>query len=397
MGVTACCREFAHFLRGPVWVRMIAVFEPDLTTRMVIPEMRDNKALAVRWHPSGGNPGWRALVLRLAFACLFAQATLALAAEDFDWFTGPRFDQQLETHVQSLEWRSNPLRNALGSLARSQRTAIFLDRRVDPGQPVDFSVRNEALREVIQRLAQSLQLGVGRVGPVVYLGPPETANVLGEVVEMRRKEIRRWPPAVSKRLPTVQPAAWPELAEPRELILRLVRQSQLEIDGLEQVPHDLWPAADLPPLDFAEYLSLLLAGFGLTFEVDEAAPQIRLVALPTTVAGGSVAIGSHVERRNRDQTTGSPKTPPAAGGQVRYTLEVKHQPVGAVAKALAERLGLQIDYDPQIRDKLQELVSFRVQEVTLDDLLQALFRPAGLTYRIVGETMTVLAAPDGGS
>jgi hypothetical protein len=89
-----------------------------------------------------------------------------------------------------------------------------------------------------------------------------------------------------------------------------------------------------------------------------------------------------------------PKTPPGAA-QVRYTLEVKHQPVGAIAKALAERLGLQIDYDRQIQDKLQELVSFRVQEGTLDDLLQALFQPAGLTYRIDGERLIVLAAPDG--
>jgi hypothetical protein len=374
---------------------MIAVFKPDLTTRKVIPEMRDNKALAARWYPSGGNPGWHALVVRLAVACLCGQATLALAAEEVDWFAGQRFDQQLETPIQSLQWGSNPLRNALGSLARSQRVAIFLDRRVDPEQPIDFSIRNEQLRDVIQRLARSLQLGVSRVGSVVYLGPPETANVLGGIVELRRSEIRRWPTTTSKRLLTVQPVAWPELAEPRELILQLARQSQLEVDGLEQVPHDLWPAADLPPLDFAEHLSLLLAGFGLTFEVSEAAPRIRLTAMPTSGSGVSADIGSPVERRKRDQSAASPKTPPAAGAQVRYTLEVKHQPVGAIAKALAERLELQIDYDPQIRDKLQELVSFRVHEVTLDDLLQALFQPAGLTYRIDGGQLIVLAAPDG--
>jgi hypothetical protein len=376
---------------------MIAVFEPDLTTRKVIPEMRDNKALAAKWYPSGGNPGWHALVVRLAVACLCGQATLALAAEEVDWFTGQRFDQQLETPIQSLEWGSNPLRNALGSLARSQRVAIFLDRRVDPDQPIDFSVRNEKLREVIQRLARSLQLGVSRVGPVVYLGPPETANVLGGLVELRRSEIRRWPPTTSKRLLTVQPVAWPELAEPRELILQLARQSQLEIDGLEHIPHDLWPAADLPPLDFAEHLSLLLAGFGLTFEVNEAAPRIRLTAMPTTGTSVPSTVGSPTERRKRDQSAASPKKTSASGAQMRYTLEVKHQPVGAIAKALAERFELQIDFDPQIRDKLQELISFRVQEVTLDDLLQALFQPAGLTYRIDGERLIVRAAPDSGN
>ena len=370
-----------------------------------------------------------ALVALLAFGTQAADESTASAADDGGWLTGDRLDRQLEMPVESLRWASNPLRNALGSLSRSQRAAIFLDRRVDPDQPIDFSVQNEPLRQVIQRLAEQLRIGACRVGPVIYFGPADTATVLGTAAELRRDEIRRWPASFSTRLLAAQPVAWPELAQPRELIGRLVQQSRIEIDGLEQVPHDLWPAVDLPPLDFAEHLSLLLAGFGLTFEAVEKTPRVRLVPLPTSVAmersyrmsgrqaeqiaellrkqfpaaevrkhpegllvRGPVEVQHAVDRWMRGGSTAPTKRPPPTAGQVRYTLEVKNQPVGAVAKALAERLGLQIAYDPQIQDKLQDPVSFRVEEVTRDQLLDALLRPAGLTFEITGQTLTVLPA-----
>jgi len=425
---------------------MITVFEPDLTEIKVMPEMQDNEALAGREPPNSGNsehgpssdawdlgswiPGaCPVFCCLLALLALPANVVTARAADDVGWLTGDRLGRQLETSVDSLRWASNPLRGALGSLARSQRTAIFLDRRVDPDQTLDFSVQNEPLREVMQRLAQSLRIGVCRVGPVVYFGPADTATVLGTVVELRRDEIRRWPASVSARLLAAQSVAWPELAQPRELIGRMAQQSRIEIDGLDQVPHDLWPAADLPPLDFAEHLSLLLAGFELTFEAAETTPRIRLVPLPTSATiersyrmsatqaeqivdllgkqfptaetarrtdglavRGSIDAHHAVDRWMRGGSTAPTKRPPAAAGQVRYTLEVKNQPVGAVAKALAERLGLQIEYDPQIRDKLQDPVSFRVEEATRDQLLEALLRPAGLTFEVSGQTLTVVPA-----
>jgi hypothetical protein len=373
---------------------MIAVFEPDLSRMKVIPEMRNNKALASGWHPNGGK------LLRSARICLpmllgLSMPALLAAAEESAWLTGQRIEQQLSSRVQALHWGANPLRSALDSLARSQRIAIFLDRRVDPGQPVDFSVQNEPLRAVIQRLAQSLGLGAGRVGPVVYLGPWETASVLEAVVELRRSEVRRWPPAVSKRLLTTQPVAWPELAEPRELISHLVQQAGLEIEGLHQVPHDLWPAADLPPLDFVEQLSLLLAGFGLTFEPLDAGPAVRLVRLPDAKTGHPSVTESPIHRKQPAKPVKPSKQQHPADSQIRYTLEIKNQPVGAVAKALAERVGLQIEFDPQIRESLDKRVSFHVEEASLEVLLEALFEPAGLSHRIVGDTLTVLAAPDG--
>jgi hypothetical protein len=396
MGAEPCQGEVAYFLCEAVWVKMITLFKPDLTTGKVIPEMPKNEALADRWHPTRRGASPTLLISILILGGSTTLATPAMPADEFDWLTGSGLDQQMDSPMESLHWGSNPLRRALDSLARSQRVAIFLDRRIDPGQPIDLSVQNQPLRVVIHRLADFLRIGVCRVGPVVFFGPRPTTEVLEAALESRRNEIQRWPPAFAKRLLTARPAAWPELAEPRQLIQDLGDRSQLEIEGLERVPHDLWPAADLPPLDFAEHMSLLLAGFDLTFQPVDGAPRIRLVPLPVAEIEDRVVESGETKPRQSPPKKDRPSKPPATpGGEVRYTLEVQNQPVGPVTQALASQLGLQIELAPQTQGRLDRRVSFQVKEATIDALLQALLEPAGLTYRLSGQVLTVLVKPDG--
>ena len=56
------------------------------------------------------------------------------------------------------------------------------------------------MRELLQRLAEPLKLGVGRVGPVVYLGPPPTAAVLGTVAAWKEDQDQAFPAAVRDKL-----------------------------------------------------------------------------------------------------------------------------------------------------------------------------------------------------
>lgn len=396
MGAEPGGAEFAYFPSVVVWVKMIGLFKPDLTTGKVIPEMPKNEALAGRSCPSGRRAWPRLPIWILVLSGWTMLATPAMPANEFDWLTGPRFEQQMESPIESLHWGANPLRRALQSLARSQRVAVFLDRRIDPGQPIDFSVQNQPLRVVIQHLADSLQIGACYIGPVVYFGPRPTTEVLEATVELRRREIQRWPSAFAKRLLEARPTAWPELAEPRQLIQDLGERSQLEIEGLQRVPHDLWPAADLPPLDFAEHMSLLLAGFGLTFQPVADAPRIQLVPLPVAETKDRIAKGPATPPRQppgkKDRPVGKPAVP---GSEVRYTLEIQNQPVGPVAQALTSQLGLQVEIDPTAQDRLDRRVSFHVKEATLDALLQALLEPAGLTYRLSDQVLTVMIKPDG--
>jgi hypothetical protein len=367
---------------------------------------------------------WLAL-LALLQLLLPAQNHLAAAAEPA-WKSGAEFDGQLES-LAGVRWGSNPLRAALTNLSRHHEVAIFLDRRVDPDQTIDLVIADTPLRELLQRLASQLKLGVGQVGSVIYLGPPPTAAVLGTVAALQEEQEYGLPSAVRSRLRRLQPLRWPELATPRDLIQRLADVAGLRVEGLEQVPHDLWPEADLPPLTFAQSLSLILAGFELTFEYAPDGSVVQLMPLPATASitrriplrGSPAAVGAEIRRRFPDArftieagsivvdstvevsaaiqrlldgTSSRPKPPPAkAKGEKRYTLRVQES-LGAVAAAVAKEVGVELLFAPGAEELRDKLVWLDVKEVTLDQLLRTLLEPGGLTYRLDEQTLEIRPA-----
>ena len=182
-------------------------------------------------------------------------------------------------------WCGVALRCALrlSSLGRNQRVATFLDRRVDPGTPVDFTARNIPLQDALQQLTTDRNLGLAFVGPVVYLGPAGPVSKLATLLETQSDQLIRLPAAARSRLARRRPWQWPDLAEPRQLLQQLGQDGGIQILGSDAVPHDLWPAADLPPLTVPQRLTLLLAGFDLTYELLADGSAARLVPIPAEV------------------------------------------------------------------------------------------------------------------
>jgi hypothetical protein len=137
-----------------------------------------------------------------------------------------------------------------------------------------------------------LKLGYCQLGAVAYLGPAETARRLRTIAALRLEDARRLPKDSQRRLLTARSWDWPELAEPRQLAEQLAGQAGLKIANPERIEHDLWPAAELPPLSWVERMTLVLAPFDLTFRFDRRG-QIELVELPAdpalvrTYAGGA--------------------------------------------------------------------------------------------------------------
>ena len=218
--------------------------------------------------------------LVIVVCCLCGAASAAEETSPTMWKTGQELERQLDTAL-GITWAGNPLRRAVGNLARTQQVAIFVDRRVDPEQELQFSVNDVALRHVLQRLAEDLKLGTCRVGPVSYLGPKSAADALGTLTAIKDEQSRRLPADVRGRLARTKPLRWAELSTPRELLGQFTQEADFRLEGLEQIPHDLWPAVDLPSLTLTQRLSLLLIGFDLTFEVSEDGRTIQLTPLPT--------------------------------------------------------------------------------------------------------------------
>jgi hypothetical protein len=390
--------------------------------------------------PDHGNPNtrrtmsiekvhWRpqifAALLLITFAITSANAQTVrrtVAA----WKTDAELESQLETLV-GIRWSGNPLRAALQNLAQRQTVAIFLDRRVDPDQRVDFSVQDVPLRDMLAGLADSLQQGVAQIGAVVYIGPPITASRLATVAAIVEDQIKALPGSARLRLLDRQRFAGDELTEPRSLAQQLAADYGLRIENLDRIPHDLWPAVDLPPMTFTQHMSLLLAGFDLTFEFSDSGRTIRLIPLPENavvqrsytkprdatpliaairrqfpaatireqqdqlVLTGPIEAHAAIDKMLKHRTTKKPPAKPAAS-ETRYSLKIENQPVGGIADALGKRLGRTVRYEPATTERMKILVSFDVQDVTLDELLKALLTPAGLAYQLDDQTLLIISS-----
>jgi hypothetical protein len=367
------------------------------------------------------------LLARLLLAWLVSLSASARAQNIREWKTGPAFRRELESTItRSLSQR--PLREILSSVSQDAGVAIFLDRRINPDQLLEVSARDEPLQRLLSRIAEAAKAGTATVGPVVYIGPPDTASKLATVAAICRQQAGELSKDAKVRLLHVQPWKWEELSQPRELLDILAREARVRIENAETIGLDLWPAVNLPPLGWTDRLTLLLAGFGLTFEIVEQGTAVRLMPIPETVelvkgyptqrAGSNLAAqlkravpnakirseegkiviaGSQedheqIERLLAGQSIRTPGKTAPKGGEKRYTLTVANEPAGAVMRKVAETIGKELKYDTAVVERLQQHVQFSVKEVTLDELMVTTLKPLHLTYKVTDDALVIVSA-----
>jgi hypothetical protein len=361
------------------------------------------------------------------------------------WQSGAALKWQLAqpTSVQWTEgptWPAPPLRKTLLGLSQANRVAIVIDRRVDPDQKLNLSLHNKPLEDVLRQAAVSLGLGMTKLGPLIYFGPPEYTARLRTLAEMRAEEARALPYEARRKLTETGRLAWDDFAVPREILGQLAERSHLRIVGLEQVPHDLWAAADLPSLPLTDRLTLLLGQFDLTFQVAPDGDSITLAPLPARVAivrsypggadaeqlaadwaaavpqcevkdsGEKVYVRGLLEDQERIAELSRPagrlpkavaRAPakvrkPAPGGGA-FTLHATKGPLRVLVQQLAFQMQLDLKIDEEAMRKagisLDKAVSFDgVQNATFDELWTAMLQPNGCTYRHQGKTLSIVPA-----
>jgi len=370
----------------------------------------------------------------LIAACLTAIPCRGAAAEP--WLTGEALRTRL-AREENVFWEEAPLRQTLEKFCRAQQVAVLVDRRVDPGREIAGAAQSIAVANILQQVTERYDLGVSFFGPLVYFGPPESTARLRTLAELRREDVRRLPSAALAKLAESRPLAWDDFATPRQLLERLAREGGIEIAGLEQIPHDLWAAADLPPLTLVDRITLVAGQFDLTFTISEDGRRLTLIPLPEEVAivrsfpagrspqerlsqwqslapdcqfrlaGDKIHVKGLVEEIERIEgdlqpgrapSAGSP--PPAAGrpseAETRFTGRVANKPLGEVLQYLGTQLGLEIRFDRQALARagvsLDQLVSFSVKEADGDELLEAVLKPVGCTFRRRAGAVEILPA-----
>ncbi len=349
----------------------------------------------------------------------------------------PALAHQLESRT-TLSWDGQGVGAALERLASVQRLPLWIDRRIDPNSPINLAVSNATAGEVLDRVAadETHDWGWTALGGIVYFGPRQTARELATLSELARQAIAK--ESVDERRVWLTPKPWefPRLSEPRALLAETLAGVGAEVQGVDAVGHDLWPARSFAAVAPVDRVVLLLAGFDLTMTPQSGgkplrvAPIARPVQLSRIYAFSERATAATDELLAQDKTVrvrrqgrrlivagrwedheglklaltdgpapAEPVGPPsgdATPAAQRFTLRIENKPVGPVLAQLAGQLQLVIAWDPALAaaspPMTESLVSCDVHDVDLDGLLEAVLKPVGLAFTREGPTVTIRAA-----
>jgi hypothetical protein len=368
----------------------------------------------------------------LVFAVAGITDRVSAADPAIEWLTGGKLQQRLDGKV-SITWSSRsgvPLRQALASLSDDQQVAILLDRRIDPDQTIKLVSDDLSLDATLKLIAGRLSAGIGQVGSVIYMGPKATASRVRTLSVLRHDEAIHLPAHAVSHFLRLQSWKWPDVSTPRDLLADLARESQIEIGGTDHVPHDLWAAADLPPMNFCDRLTLVAAQFDLTFKIDPSGQRVELVPIPKEIeivrnyplhlkAGKSAEPlvaklskslpGASVNYRAGVLTVrglaedqdfvaallegGKTSHAPTTQAEKRYSLPATSGEVGKLIGTIGRLLHLDVQFDEAAITgaglSLKTEVKVDVKLVDQDQLLHAVLDPAGLTFDRQGTTIIV--------
>lgn len=288
-------------------------------------------------------------------------------------------------------WTGLPLRQAAARLGKVGDVAVVLDRRLDPGTLVSLEADGEPLADVLARVAKAARAEVVTYAGHVRIVPPGRGPVLAAAEARRLAELRSLTPRLRRTVTAVEPWAWAEGAVPQDLVA--LAANGIDLEGLDRLPHDHFPGAELPPLALASRLDLVLAHF-----------DVRVAWMPLRAGAADRPSFAIVDVGPGDDPPASPRPQarrpeprraPAAAAAT-YTLRVA-APLEDLLATLARRFSLALDLD---RDSLAtlgvnpaEIVRLEVEDATRERLLDTILAPLGLAWRIGDGRLSVSAAP----
>lgn len=323
-----------------------------------------------------------------------------------------------------VTWAEQPLRAVLERVRSEWQVPVFLDRRIDPDQRIALELTDSSLSDIISALAEVAGAEACALDTLVYIGPSGQAEIVVALAELRLQQAAELSPPMAQTLRRRDELLWPDLTEPRSLVEQLATQAGLRVASAELLVHDLWAAQHWPPLPLSHRLTLLLAGFDLTWRIDESQHLLVIEPIPANLTfertypapsdaaarlrtleaelpdaqfvrrgrrvtvTGSAAAHKRVREALQPPRTAARATRPPPGAEVRYTLRVRG-PFAQLARGLGQRLQLNVTLDPVTRPQWETPIDVEVKDVTLAQLLDALVEPVGLRYELEGQELRI--------
>ncbi len=385
------------------------------------------------WGPQGACVGCALLACCLLSASANPKVLLDRPAAKRN--VSKQFEQAMTQRI-SASWQNVALRDVLRRISTDRGVAILLDRRIDPDHLLEIDLNDLSVLVCLVKIAERVSARVSVVGNVAYLGPIHSAAKLRTLVRLRSDELfgesARLPKGRQFALARGRTVHWNDLDRPADLVGQIAGQYRLDVQGLHQVPHDLWAGATLPGAGAVEALSLVLIQFDLTFAWTKQAAGIRIVPVPKEVSiqrvytprgmtaaaavkrcqqeipnlrvrprGRQVVVDGTVEQqeaiesllRSGRKPGGKLKTfPPTPLDRRVFTLRIQNVPARELMDRL-EQSGIAFQYDAQQLKTagidLNQPINMDVNKATADEFFRALFEPLGVKFAIDKVTVTL--------
>jgi hypothetical protein len=378
------------------------------------------------------SPTYRTTVKRLTGLCVLcllyvivfqvAPTTEAKQASVVDspveWLTGKSLDEYLTT-LNSVTWVEAPIKARLTAFSRSQRVAIFLDRRIDPSTKINIRVKDITFELFLAEIASQNNWSVCRLDNFFYLGPKPTTCRLPIIWKQMKTESSKRRRAHKVDWVSAETFSLPQLSPPGEALAALAGKHRFQFEGID-VPHDLWSATELPEVSLDGQVALLLTGFNKWFERSDDGRTINIIDFPMIETGkyefpsteNAKAIHRKLKKDFRDcrislrgkslVASGSPpqlaevrhaflrlsQPQPAESGEKTLTLTAKASRI-AILKKVAQDTGNQLIYSPELERTLNEQVSVSVNKASLGELLEAVLKEANLSFQLGGGRLEI--------
>ena len=228
-----------------------------------------------------GSPplSWSRLCICPRHALAQGDSPVLVDSNTVEFLTGKKLDRKNLLEF-SLWWKDAELRDRLLAFSNTENIAVMLDRRIDPSTLMNLGVENRTIEQIFWRLSSTAQIGVCRIEDCYYFGPVDTVVALPIAMDTLSRQAKKLRRRSDVKWTIKRPVQTGPLVASKMLIEAIADKHGFAVNGLDELPHDLWYEVSLPATSVIGQMQLLLAGFGKTFEINPEGKSITLIDFP---------------------------------------------------------------------------------------------------------------------
>lgn len=234
---------------------------------------------------NSGYQGWAALPLLIVLCLPLSQAIaqgdspVLIESTEIEFLTGKKLDRR---NLQELSfwWKDAELRDRLKAFSNAEKISVMLDRRIDPSTLMNLGVENRTVEQIFWRVSSAAEIGVCRIEDCYYFGPLDTVAAMPIALDTLSRQAKKMRRRSNVKWTIKRPVRSGPIVATKALIEAIADKHGFSVNGLQELPHDLWYEVSLPPTSVIGQMQLMLAGYGKTFEIDPDGKSITLIDFP---------------------------------------------------------------------------------------------------------------------